>query len=140
MIVYDLGCSAGHVFEAWFKDSATFEKQARQGKVACPTCGATEVTRGPQATRVATGVSRDKAVKAAEQRAEMRQALRDLRKAVESNCENVGDRFAEEARKIHYGETEARAIYGETTAEEAKALDEEGVPVARLPWIERDDA
>ncbi|MDD3446143.1 MAG: DUF1178 family protein [Zavarzinia sp.] len=140
MIVYDLGCPEGHVFEAWFKDSATFEKQARQGKVACPTCGATKVTRGPQATNIATGVSREKQVKAAEQQAEMRQALRELRKTVEDNCEHVGDKFAEEARKIHYGETEARAIYGETTPEEAKALDEEGVPVARLPWIERDDA
>lgn len=140
MIVYDLTCPAGHVFEAWFKDSATFEKQARQGKVACPDCGATGVTRGPQATQVATGVSRERAVKTSEQKAEMRAALRELRKAVEANCENVGGNFAEEARKIHYGESEARGIYGETTAKEAKALDDEGIPVARLPWIEREDA
>ncbi|PWR22382.1 DUF1178 family protein [Zavarzinia compransoris] len=140
MIVYDLGCPAGHTFEAWFKDSATFEKQARQGKVACPACGATKVTRGPQATNIATGVSRGKTVKAAEQQAEMRAALRELRKAVETNCENVGNNFAEEARKIHYGEAEARGIYGETTPDEAKALDEEGIPVARLPWVEREDA
>lgn len=140
MIVYDLSCSGGHTFEAWFKDSATFEKQARQGKVACPTCGVTKVTRGPQATNIATGVSREKSAKAAEQQAEMRAALRELRKTVETNCENVGHNFAEEARKIHYGEAEARGIYGETTPDEAKALDEEGIPVARLPWIEREDA
>ncbi len=140
MIVYDLGCPEGHVFEAWFKDSATFEKQARQGKVACPTCGATKVTRGPQATNIATGVSREKSAKAAEQQAEMRAALKELRKAVETNCDYVGDRFADEARKIHHGEAEARGIYGETTPEEAKALDDEGVPVARIPWIEREDA
>ncbi|PWR24786.1 DUF1178 family protein [Zavarzinia aquatilis] len=140
MIVYDLSCSAGHVFEAWFKDSATYERQARQGKVVCPTCGVTTVTRGPQATQVATGVSRDRSVKASEKQAEMRAALRELRSAVESNLENVGSNFAEEARKIHYGEAEARGIYGETTVEEAKALDEEGVPVARIPWIDREDA
>ncbi len=140
MIVYDLSCAGSHVFEAWFKDSATFEKQQKQGKVACPACGSTKVTRGPQATNIATGVSREKSARAAEKQAEMRAALKEIRQQVEQNCDYVGSNFAEEARKIHYGETEARGIYGETTPEEAKALDEEGVPVARIPWIEREDA
>ena len=140
MIVYDLSCARAHVFEAWFKDSATFEKQQKQGKVSCPTCGSSEVVRGPQATNIATGVSREKSAKAAEKQAEVRAALKEIRHKVEQNCDYVGPNFAEEARKIHYGESEARGIYGETTPEEAKALDDEGVPVARIPWIEREDA
>ncbi|RJF87964.1 DUF1178 family protein [Oleomonas cavernae] len=140
MIVYDLSCAQAHVFEAWFKDSATFEKQQKQGKVACPVCGSAKIVRGPQATNIATGVSREKSVKAAEKQAEVRAALKEIRQKVEQNCDYVGPNFAEEARKIHYGETQARGIYGETTAEEAKALDDEGVPVARIPWIEREDA
>lgn len=140
MIVYDLTCAAGHVFEGWFKDSAAFDRQSAARAVPCPDCGGVEVSRGPQAPNIASGVSRDKAVKAAEARGERRAALKALRHTVESHADYVGAEFAEEARKIHHGEVGPRPIYGEATADEVKALDEEGIAVAQIPWIEREDA
>ncbi len=140
MIVYDLTCAAGHVFEGWFRDSAAFARQSASRRVHCPECGGVEVTRGPQAPNIASGVSRDKAVKAAEARGEMRAVLKALRRTVEDNAQYVGPDFAEEARKIHHGEVGSRPIYGEATADEAKALDEEGIAVTQIPWIEREDA
>ncbi len=135
MIHYQLRCGSGHGFEGWFRDSNTFESQAALGEIACPTCQDTRIDRAPMAPRV---VSSSKEV--APTPAEVRQALRALRKAVEGNCDNVGDRFAEEARKIHYGETEPRGIYGDTSPEEATALREEGIEFGQLPWIAESDA
>jgi hypothetical protein len=136
MIHYQLRCSGGHGFEGWFRDSDTFEKQAVAGEIGCPVCQDTNVDRAPMAPRVAKQPSE----KPVPSPAAVREALRNLRRAVESNCEHVGDRFAEEARKIHYGETEARNIYGGTTMEEAAALSEEGISFGRIPWVPDTDA
>lgn len=135
MIKYDLKCRRGHVFEAWFRDSAAYDEQVEANKIACPDCGARKVEKAVMAPRVAKsdGAGSDKA-------SEMRQALRALRAKVEADCDYVGPQFAEEARRIHYGEAEARGIYGETTGEEAEALAEEGVPFARIPWVPKDNA
>ena len=135
MIHFSLRCSEGHEFEGWFRDGATYEKQAKTGKVACPECGGTKIEKAPMAPRVAKSSS-----KAEISPAEMRKMLVALRKHVETNCDYVGPRFAEEARKIHYGEVEPKSIYGESTPEEAKELAEEGIAFGRIPWISTGDA
>ncbi len=130
MIVYNLRCRNAHEFEGWFKDSAAFDAQAKGGKVTCPVCDSRKVDKAIMAPAVAG--AKKSAVTETEAR-QMRQFMTGLRKYVEDNADYVGPHFAEEARKIHYGETEHRHIYGEATIEEAKELVDEGVDVAPLP-------
>ena len=130
MIRYDLRCSADHEFEGWFRNSAGFDEQRSAGELVCPICGGTEIGKAPMAPAVARSAPQ----------IDPRTVLRALRKAVEANCDNVGDRFAEEARRIHYGETETRPIYGDATREEAAALTDEGIEIAAIPWIPLGDA
>ena len=135
MIVYSLRCDKGHEFEGWFRDGAAFDKQAKAGKVACPECASVKVEKAPMAPRLARqSKSPDLSP------TEMRQALLKARKHIEANCDYVGPNFAEEARKIHYGEVEKKSIYGESTAEEAQALSEEGIEFGRIPWVPTGDA
>ena len=140
MIVYDLKCAEGHGFEAWFRDSEAFEIQAAAGEVSCPLCGATQVEKALMAPNLGRGKTRAPESRKAEPAAEARRALLTLRRQVEANCDYVGERFPEEARRIHYGETDPRGIYGETTSEEAEALKDEGVEVRRIPWIQRENS
>ena len=145
MILFDLACRKGHVFEAWFRDGAAFETQRKARKIACPECGDQHVKKAPMAPRIAKGAKPETATTKAVapqpgMSAEALQALRTLRQAVESNCDYVGPRFPEEARAIHYGERDKRGIYGEASEEEAKALAEEGIEVSRIPWLPRQDA
>jgi len=157
MILYRLRCGKGHQFESWFKDSKAYEKQEKRSLIGCPTCGDSKVERAIMAPRIGKGgkqevVSSDvpaaaPAAPSPEQQQmaalakhmprEMRETLLKLRQQVEQNCEHVGEKFAEEARKIHYGESDKRGIYGETTEKEAEALAEEGIEFGRLPWIPR---
>lgn len=139
MIKYELKCRKDHVFEAWFYDSATYDKQAAAGKVVCPTCNSRKVDKAPMAPRIGKSKA-EKAAAEAKEIAKVRQVLTELRDHVEKNADYVGDQFAEEARKIHYGETDKRNIYGEATKEEAQELVEEGVDVAMIPWLPRSDA
>ena len=146
MIKYDLKCENAHVFEAWFKNSATYDEQADAGDVICAVCGSTTVVKAPMAPSVprkgkALGGERDKtASKEVNQAAIAMAALREIRKVVEENCDYVGPKFAEEARKIHYGEVKNHGIYGEATAEESRELREEGVEIAQIPWVPTSDA
>ena len=164
MILYDLRCRRGHVFEAWFRDSAAYDDQVEAGEVACPTCGSKKVEKAPMATRLAkggaeTGEAQRAEAQCAEARtaetehaeagtakvetakaAEAMRALRGLRRKVEDNFDYVGPQFAEEARKIHYGEADAHNIYGETSDEEAKELRDEGVAFTRIPWAPRQNS
>ena len=137
MILFKLRCAAEHEFEAWFRDGAAFERQARRGEIACPDCGNAAIEKAPMAPRVARP---DSAQKAPPSPAQLRQMLQTLRRHVETSCENVGDRFAEEARAIQRGEAEARGIYGDATQTEAQALADEGIEVARIPWVAPNDA
>lgn len=164
MILYRLRCSKGHEFESWFKDSKTYERQEKKSLVGCAVCGDAKVTRAMMAPRLGTKGNKTRAgapepasasvapaapspdqVEAQQTMAalarqmpkELREALIKVRAEVEKNCEHVGDKFAEEARKIHYGESDKRGIYGETTDEEAEALAEEGIEFGRLPWVPR---
>ena len=148
MILYKLTCENRHDFDAWFKDSESCDAQLGAGQVSCPSCGATKVGKALMAPRVAKV---RKAAKSgpprqvtndphAAARAEIMKALRELRRHVEANCDYVGERFPEEARRIHYGETEHRDIYGETSPEEARKLHDEGIEVYGIPWLPRHDS
>ena len=136
MIVYSLQCSKGHAFEGWFKDSAACDAQSADGKLVCPICNSRKIEKAPMAPSLPSAVGERKsaaAKSAPDELRKMRQFMTGLRKYVEDNADYVGPRFPEEARKIHYGETEERHIYGEATPDEARELIEEGVDVAPLP-------
>lgn len=165
MILYDIKCRKDHVFETWFRDSAAFEEQAAAGAIACPVCGSRKVEKALMAPRLAKrGRARDDAqagpgggargepgggpggkmatqmVEGTAEAAELMGQLRELRQKVEENCDYVGGNFAEEARKIHYGEQDPRNIYGETSDQQAEELHEEGVTFNRIPWAPRHDS
>ena len=131
MIVYSLQCKNGHEFEGWFRDSASYDLQAEEGKLSCPTCNSRRVEKAIMAPAVAAS-DRKPELSNPEAR-KMRQFMTGLRKYVQENAEYVGPKFAEEARKIHYSESVERHIYGETTLEEARELAEEGVDGAPRP-------
>lgn len=145
MIVYDLACTEGHRFEGWFGSSSDFEDQRARGLLCCPSCGTSDVTKAPMAPAVpAKGNSRQD-VLPPETRPmantpmppQVQQALAALAKAQAEALKHstwVGDRFAEETRKMHYGERDEAPIHGQASLAEAKALIEEGVPVAPLPF------
>ena len=162
MIHYALRCDAGHEFDGWFRGSAAFDTQAKAGLLACPACATTQVQRAMMAPHVSSGapVALPAAVpqKAPPRAASetpptggitlggspsmpdhMRAALQRIRAEVESSCDYVGPRFAEAARAIHEGSAASRPIYGETTPDQAAALAEDGIEVARIPWVARAD-
>lgn len=130
MKVLDLQCPHGHRFEGWFASTDDFEAQLSRKLVECPVCGATEVSRMPSAPRL--NLSGATQTRPAESHALQAQVMRALREMLEKT-ENVGERFAEEARRIHYNEAPARSIRGVTTPEDAQALVEEGIDVMPLP-------
>ncbi len=159
MIHYQVRCSQGHEFDGWFRDSAAFDKQISLGLLECPNCGDKDVARALMAPAV---VSRARSAPdlprvpvpiaaAAPQPTppapvgnvagpipdHLRAMLQRMRSEVEKNCDYVGGQFADEARKIHRGESEKRGIYGETSTEEAESLADEGISFSRIPWIPR---
>ncbi len=146
MIRYDLICEQGHEFDGWFSNSAAFDKQARKGLVACVHCGSTNIEKQMMAPGIPVKSNRRSEAPAKPvlattldpRQQKIAQLMRELRKAVEENAEYVGDSFAEEARKIHYEEDEKRGIYGETTAEDAEDLIEEGIEIHPLPILPED--
>jgi hypothetical protein len=136
MIAYNLVCKDGHEFEGWFANSTTYEAQEKAGDLVCPVCGDGAVTKAIMAPAVRTSITKAKgrnAASAPDEQQKLRQFVTGFRKYVEENADYVGPKFPEEARKIHYGETEARHIYGESTIREAKELIEEGIEIAPLP-------
>ena len=155
MIRYALICQQGHQFESWFQDSAAYDKQAKRGLVSCPHCGSAKVEKAIMAPRLsATAKKRSKAIEAPEtapeaapapapapvamispQEQEIRAKLKELRDHLTKNADNVGAKFPEEARKMHYGEIEHRSIYGVASSEEAKELSEEGIEFHPLPSL-----
>lgn len=141
MILFELNCSQGHNFEIWFKDGGSADRQLSRKMVDCPACGDRKVGKALMAPRIAGGKKSETAkADMAVMAQNMREHLGEMRRKVEENCDYVGDRFADEARKIHYGETDARGIYGEATDEQHQELVEEGIETARIPWLPRDDA
>ncbi|KFB08977.1 DUF1178 family protein [Nitratireductor basaltis] len=134
MIRFSLACDSGHAFEAWFRNGEDFEKQKDASLVSCPSCGSIEVNKALMAPSVSTGRKKEKiALAIGEQQKQALEQLKELSKKVRDNAEYVGDKFAEEARRIHFGETEKRGIYGEANLEEVKELAEDGVEIMPLP-------
>ena len=157
MIRYSLACDKGHGFESWFQNSAAYDKQAKRGLVTCPLCGSEKVekaimapqvkrTKRPAAPEQITNEAPAPAVPEAStpvammspQERELRTKLKELRDHLTANAENVGRKFPEEARRLHYGEIEHRSIYGEASAEDAKSLAEEGIEFHPLPILPDD--
>lgn len=151
MIKYLLGCASGHEFESWFRASADFDAQSLSGEIACPHCGSIEVAKLPMAPSVVTKRARAETPPSTTvsapasgsnggvaEGAAVREALRAFTQKVIANTEDVGSRFADEARKMHFGETEERQIRGSSTLDEARELAEDGVPFGILPVLPED--
>jgi hypothetical protein len=163
MIRYTLRCERGHGFESWFQSSAAYESQEKRKLVSCPSCGSTKVERAIMAPQIVSKRGRDSSVPAPvrapaappeaaatevtaqgstpllmAQERELRAKLRELRDHIVKNADNVGEKFPNEARKMHYGDIEHRPIYGEASPDEARALIDEGVEVSPLPVLPDD--
>jgi hypothetical protein len=155
MIRYELVCESRHTFESWFQNSRAFDAQSARGLVSCPLCGSQKVEKAIMAPRLARTDKREEPAAAptpvatteskadektpvaimSPQEREFRQKLKELRDHVTSNADYVGQKFPEEARKMHYGEVEHRSIYGEASPQEAKELSEEGIEFHPLPVL-----
>jgi hypothetical protein len=156
MIRYSLVCEHRHDFEIWFKNSADYDKQAKRGLVSCPACGSEKVEKALMAPSLGRGTGKGKRITAPEMptpetttpaentapvavvspaEQELRTKLKELREHLTKNAENVGGKFPEEARKMHYGEKEHRSIYGEASPQEAKELLDEGVELHPIPVL-----
>jgi hypothetical protein len=156
MIRYNLRCEKGHSFESWFQSSTAYESQEKRKLVSCPACGSIKVERAIMAPQIVSKKGRDAAMPApAEtpttdataqastpllmaQELELRAKIKELRDHIVKNADNVGERFPNEARKMHYGDIEHRPIYGEASPEEARSLIDEGVEVSPLPVLPDD--
>jgi hypothetical protein len=160
MIRYALACERGHGFESWFANSTAYDKQVKQGLVVCPVCSSSKVEKAIMAPRLSGARKRDDATAAGEpaapanvpapapvqaagapvammspQEQEFRKKLKELREHLTRNADYVGQKFPEEARKMHYGEVERRSIYGEASPDQAKELHEEGIEFHPLPVL-----
>ena len=161
MILYALHCERGHAFESWFQSSSAYDSQVKRKLVTCPACGSAKVEKAIMAPQIVSKKGRanaepvtaapaeaaataEAAVPAAStpllmaQERELRAKLKELREHIVKNADNVGERFPNEARKMHYGDIEHRPIYGEASPDEARALIEEGVEVTPLPVLPGD--
>ena len=155
MIHYNMRCERGHSFESWFQSSSAYESQEKRKLVSCPACGSTKVERAIMAPQIVSKKSKDGAVPSPAttptevaapastplmmaQERELRAKLKELRDHIVKNADNVGERFPNEARKMHYGDIEHRPIYGEASPEEARSLIDEGVEVSPLPVLPDD--
>ncbi|CAA2142976.1 DUF1178 family protein [Hyphomicrobium sp. ghe19] len=148
MIKYRLECSSGHEFESWFRASADFDSQLLAGEIACPLCGSIDIAKQPMAPSIVTKAAvasrftgpapkQSGAMQTGDAKAAL-EALRAIKKTVFENSEDVGSRFADEARKMHFGEIEERHIRGSSTLEEARELVNDGVPFGILPALPED--
>ena len=155
MIRYSLSCDKGHSFDSWFADSSAFDKQAKRGLVTCPHCGSAKVEKAIMAPRLSGARKRGTPVEAPQtapaasgqaqegqpvamispMEQEFRAKLKELREHIVKNADDVGQKFPEEARKMHYGETEHRSIYGVASPEDAKELAEEGIEFHPIPIL-----
>ncbi len=139
MIRFSLSCEHDHAFEGWFRSNDDFETQKKRGFVECPACGSIRVEKALMAPAVSTGRKREKiALAMGEQQKKAMAQLKALSEKMRENADYVGDKFADEARKIHFGETDARGIYGEATPDEARSLAEDGVEFMPIPVFPED--
>ena len=134
MIKYNLKCENNHNFDAWFSDSSNFEEQNKKNLIFCPKCNSTKIEKNIMAPNI--GSKKQSYTNALKTEKNYEKIIKNVRKNVEKNFEYVGNKFADEARAIHYGEKEEREIYGETSVEEAVDLIEEGVNVSPIPGVD----
>jgi hypothetical protein len=137
LIRYELSCDNGHTFEGWFGSADDFDRQQKMALVSCPTCGSAHIAKRLMAPSVSTARKKERRQEMVVQagQKEMMNKLREIVATIRENSEDVGERFPEEARKIHYGETEQRGLIGRASAEEVRELLDEGVEVAPLPVL-----
>lgn len=160
MICYRLRCANEHVFEGWYKDSSTFGMLRQKGLLSCPDCGTAEVDQAPMAPAIvgrgrvrpepeeqvpaqpveAPAVAASAAQPPPALPDAVLSAMREVRRTIEKNCENVGKRFADEALRIHYGEAPERGIYGEMSESQREELEDEGVAFQNIPWVRDTDS
>ena len=143
MILFDLQCDKNHKFECWFASNSNYEEQLKNKMIVCPYCNSTKIKKSLMAPNILTkGISSDsrKNNKKKLSQTNLENQIKKFRKYIEKNTDNVGNNFAEEARKIYYGETKSRPIRGESTEKEAQELAEEGIPFSKLPWQTKEDA
>lgn len=134
MIRFSLHCEHGHDFEGWFRSNDDFDTQRKRGFVECPECGSAKIEKALMAPAVSTSRKQEKiALAMGEAQKQAMAQLKVLSEKMRENADYVGDKFAEEARKIHFGETDPRGIYGEATPDEAKSLAEDGVEFMPIP-------
>ncbi len=139
MIRFTLACEHDHTFEGWFRNGEDYDKQRKRGFVECPECGSTHVDKALMAPAVSTGRRQEKiALAQGDEQRRVMGALKELSKKMRENADYVGDKFAEEARKIHFGEADARGIYGEATPDEVKGLADDGVEFMPIPVFPED--
>lgn len=143
MILYSLACRApgcGHAFESWFSSSAGYERLHSARLLSCPTCGGAEVSKALMAPSVPRAASQRQPATRPDGHMDEKAVLRDLRRRIEADNHDVGDGFADEARRIHAGTAPARGIYGNATPDDEARLRDEGIPVIQVPWVPLDDA
>lgn len=134
MIRFSLSCGQGHDFDGWFRSNDDFDQQKKRGFVECPSCGSSKVEKALMAPAVSTGRKREQiALAMGEQQKKAIAEMKALAEKIKENADYVGPKFAEEARKIHFGETDPRGIYGEATPEEAEGLAEDGIGFMPIP-------
>jgi hypothetical protein len=154
MIRYALRCERDHTFESWFQSSSAFDSQVKRKLVTCPVCGSAKIEKAIMAPQIVSKKRRESTAPAPAQapdapspgptplmmaqESKLRAKLKELRDHIIKNADNVGDSFPNEARKMHYGEIEHRPIYGEASADEARALIDEGIEVSPLPVLPED--
>ena len=155
MIRYTLRCEKDHAFESWFQSSSAYDSQVKRKLVTCPVCGSAKVEKAIMAPRIVGKKGRDRAAQPGTsvhrgagqrirpslmmaQERELRAKIKELRDHIVKNADNVGERFPNEARAMHYGDKEHRPIYGEASPEEARSLIDEGVEVSPLPTLPED--
>ena len=134
MIKYSLECNQSHTFDAWFSDSLNFEKQNKNNQISCPNCSSLKIKKSIMAPSIPSKNYKSNLLNEKKDKVEV--ILSKARKHVEDNFDYVGDKFADEARSMHYGEKEEREIYGETTIEDAVDLIEEGVNIKPMPGVD----
>ena len=156
MISYSLECANGHDFESLFKDAASFDRLMKSGALQCPHCGSADISKGLSSPRVSSSKTRAKAAKEVVQKLAQNtppkelpagksgtlsvpQMIAAMKEHIETHSEDVGAQFPEEARRIHYGETETRSIYGKASGADVKDLVDEGINVLPLPWVDTAD-
>jgi hypothetical protein len=139
MIRFALVCSQAHEFEGWFRDNADFDKQQKHNMVSCPVCETQSIGKAIMAPSISTGRSQEKITLAmGDEQRRMMSEMRAMAQKMKAGADYVGDKFADEARKIHDGDTEPRGIYGEATNEEARSLIEDGIDFMPLPTFPED--